>query len=249
MADKLTFGGMTWDILEEKFGIREQDGGLFAACAPVEPTPALVEILRRARHFVLVNERARAHRLVDPVLAEIEMLYEGKIITIPEMYMEVKDVEGLSGNPDFVISAGTMTKTVPMIDAITDERGASACAEAALPTTAAARAQGEAYAFRGWVTMIAIVEAKKHDVDPGLPQCAAELYAAYLLDKGVPKRLYGCVTNGWDWKLLCFDGDEKRVVVDRNIYSIFELPPVAGRPPPRRGRVAGGPRRALIIDY
>jgi hypothetical protein len=189
MADKLTFSGMTWDILEEKFGIREQDGNLFDASAPVEPTPALVEILRRARHFVLVNERARAHRLVDPVLAEIEMLYEGKIITIPEVYMEVKDVEGLSGNPDFVISAGTMTRTVPMI---------------------------------------AIVEAKKHDVDPGLPQCAAELYAAYLLDGGVPKRLYGGVTNGWDWKFLCFDGDEKRVVVDRNIYSLFELPPLLG---------------------
>src|SRR5262249_52788065 len=136
-----------------------------------------------------VNERARAHRLVDPVLAEIEMLYEGKIITIPEMYLEVKDVEGLVGNPDFVISAGTMTKVVPIA---------------------------------------AIVEAKKHDVDPGLPQCAAELYAACLLDKGVPRRLYGGVTNGWDWKFLCFDGHEKKVVVDRNIHSIFELPPLLG---------------------
>jgi hypothetical protein len=84
MAETLTFRAMTWEILEEKLGIREQDGNLFETSSPVEATPALVEILRRARHFVLVNERARAHRLVDPVLAEIEMLYEGKIITIPK---------------------------------------------------------------------------------------------------------------------------------------------------------------------
>ena len=189
MADKLTFSGMTWDILEEKYGIRERDDVLFADCPLVEPTAILVGNLQRARHFVLVNERARSNRLVDPVLSELEMLYEGKIITVPEMYLEVKDVEGLSGSPDFVISAGTMTKTVPIVS---------------------------------------ILEAKKHDVDPGLPQCAAELYASYLLDKGVPKRLYGCVTNGWDWKFLRFDGDEKQVVVDRGIYFINELPPLLG---------------------
>jgi|SRR5580704_4940665 hypothetical protein len=189
MADKLTFSGMTWDILEEKYGIRLQDAELFEGCPPVEPTPALVEFLRRARHFRLVNERARAHRLVDPVLAELEMLYDGKITTIPEMSLDVKDVEGLSGYPDFVISAGSPNKIVPII---------------------------------------AVVEAKKDDIDTGLPQCAAELYAAYLLDQGVPARLYGCVTTGRDWQFLCLDGRDKQVVVDREIYLINEVARLLG---------------------
>jgi hypothetical protein len=72
MADELTFIGMTWDILEEKYGIHLRDGDLFEDCPPVEPSGVLVEFLRRARHFRLVNERARAHRLVDPVLAALE---------------------------------------------------------------------------------------------------------------------------------------------------------------------------------
>jgi hypothetical protein len=189
MADRLTFSGMSWDILEEKYGIRLRDAVLFDGCLLVEPTPTLVENLRRGRHFRLVNERARAHRLVDPVLAELESLYDGKITTIPEMSLDVKDVDGLSGNPDFVISAGTMNKIVPIV---------------------------------------AIVEAKKDDIDAGLPQCAAALYAAYLLDKGALERLYGCVTIGMEWKFLFFDGKDKQVVVDRDVYLINELARLLG---------------------
>jgi hypothetical protein len=189
MADKLTFSGMTWDILEAKYGIGADERVLFAGCAPLEPTPTLIENLRRARSFRLFNERARAHRLVDPVLAEIETFYEGKITTIPDMYLEVKDVEGLSGNPDFVLSAGALQRVVPLV---------------------------------------AVVEAKKDDIDAGLPQCAAELYAAYLLDKGVPRRLYGCVTTGLDWRFLCFEGDSKKVSVDRKIYLVDELSQLLG---------------------
>ena len=136
-----------------------------------------------------MNERARAHRLVDPVLAELETYYDGRISTIPEMYLEVKDVEGLSGSPDFVISAGSLNKVVPIV---------------------------------------AIVEAKKDDIDAGLPQCAAELYASYLLDKGVPGRLYGCVTTGTDWRFLRLDGVDKQIVVDRVLYLVTEVPRLLG---------------------
>src|SRR5580700_3973686 len=115
MADKLTFSGMTWDILEEKYGIRPQEHLLFGDCTPVVPTPILAGTIERALHFRLVNERARAHRLVDPVLAEIEAAYEGKITTIPEMYLEVRGMEGLSGNPDFVITTGPLNKVLPIV--------------------------------------------------------------------------------------------------------------------------------------
>jgi hypothetical protein len=184
MPEKLTFSKMTWEILEEKYGILPTLGrSLFEGCAPVEPTAVLVENLRRGRRSRLANERAKAYRLVDPVLAELEMLRAGKISSIPEMDLEIKDVEGLCGNPDFIISASPTYKVVPII---------------------------------------AIVEAKKDDMDAGLPQCAAELYASYLLNKGRPGRLYGCVTFGTDWKFLCFHGDSRKVDVDDDIYFISE---------------------------
>ncbi len=184
MADKLTFSKMTWEIVEERYGILPVLGTvLFEGCAPVAPTEVLVENLRRGRRSRLANERARAYRLVDPVLAELEMLRAGKISTMAEMDLEIKDVEGLCGNPDFIISASSTYKIVPIL---------------------------------------AIVEAKKDDMDAGLPQCAAELYASYLLNKGRPAQLYGCVTVGTDWKFLCFHGDNRRVVVDDDIYFISE---------------------------
>ena len=111
------------------------------------------------------------------------MLRFGKIPSIPEMDLEIKDVEGLSGNPDFIISASPTYKIVPII---------------------------------------AIVEAKKDDMEAGLPQCAAELYASYLLNKGRPGRLYGCVTVGTEWRFLCFHGDSRKVDVDDDLYFISE---------------------------
>src|SRR5262249_55729837 len=146
MADKLTFSSMTWDILEDKYGILPRWGGaLFEGCAAVEPSPILVGNLARGRSFRLANERAKADRLGDPAVAEPETLRMGKIWSIPEMDLEIKDVEGLCGIPDFIISASATYKVVPIL---------------------------------------AIVEAKKDDIDAGLPQCAAELYAAWLLNKG-----------------------------------------------------------------
>ena len=72
------------------------------------------------------------------------------------------------------------------------------------------------------------MEAKKDDVDSGAPQCAAELYAAYLLNQGKPGRLYGAVATGFEWKFLYLDGADKRVRVDADIYTITELPQLLG---------------------
>jgi hypothetical protein len=72
------------------------------------------------------------------------------------------------------------------------------------------------------VPIVAIVEAKKDDTEPGLPQCAAELYASYLVNRERPGRLYGCVTTGYDWHFLRLDGARKLLSVDTEVYSITE---------------------------
>ncbi len=53
--------------------------------------------------------------------------------------------------------------------------------------------------------IISVVEAKDEDVEWGVAQCAAQLYAAHLMnvqeEKDVPT-LYGCATDGVEWQFL-----------------------------------------------
>jgi hypothetical protein len=147
--EELIFRDMTFEILESQYGIREgRRRVLFERSIPeVAPSSALVDFLGRARHAMTVNERSRAYRLVAPILSELEELRLGKIMTFPEPMLEAKGVEGLRGNPDFVISGSLTPRLVPIA---------------------------------------AIVEAKKDDTEPGLPQRIAELYASYLINGNRP---------------------------------------------------------------
>jgi hypothetical protein len=184
-SEKLTFRDMTFESLESLYGIQEGRRGILFGEGPPATTPSatLLETLRRARYAVMVNERSRAYWLIAPVLSELDEMRRGKIMTFPEIALEAKGVEGLRGNPDFVISGSLTPRLVPIV---------------------------------------AIVEAKKDDTEPGLPQCIAELYASYLINSGRPSTLYGCVTTGYDWQFVQFTGATKRVHVDTEIYPISD---------------------------
>jgi hypothetical protein len=64
--------------------------------------------------------------------------------------------------------------------------------------------------------IIALVEAKKHDIDLGMGQCIAQMVAAREFndrhETGVGP-LHGCVTTGEDWQFLRLEGSS--VIVDR----------------------------------
>lgn len=188
--DKLTFSSMTWDILEERYGLRELPSqSLLSGAPPVPPSDVLQKNLRRARRSRLINERARAYRLIDPVISELEDLRAGKISSLPEMPMAAPGVEGLCGTPDFIISGSTTHKFIPIIS---------------------------------------IVEAKREDIDAGIPQCVAELYASYLLNGRRPARLYGCVTTGDLWKFLCLTGETRGACQDTELYFVNEIDKLLG---------------------
>lgn len=50
-----------------------------------------------------------------------------------------------------------------------------------------------------------VVEAKKQDIDLGIPQCAVQMYASKKFNENkktpVPY-IYGCVTTGREWKFM-----------------------------------------------
>ena len=75
--------------------------------------------------------------------------------------------------------------------------------------------------------IVSIVEAKDEDLDWGIAQCAAQVYAANLLnaseDKDMPV-LFGCTTTGTEW--LFFKFENNTFYVDRK--PITDLPTVIG---------------------
>jgi hypothetical protein len=65
--------------------------------------------------------------------------------------------------------------------------------------------------------LVAVLEAKKGDVEAGLGQCAAQMLGVRLFNErsGEPARpVYGCVTTGEVWQFMCLEG--AAVVIDRD---------------------------------
>lgn len=76
--------------------------------------------------------------------------------------------------------------------------------------------------------IIQVVEAKKNDLDIGIPQCAAQLIGARLFNqkKGVElDRVYGCVTTGTDWVFLMLT---EQLFVDTKLYYLGDVAEIMG---------------------
>jgi hypothetical protein len=74
-----------------------------------------------------------------------------------------------------------------------------------------------------------LVEAKKKDIDSGLPQCIAQLMGARIFneqEKNELPILYGCVTTGDIWQFIKLE--KNMVTIDANIYSIANLSELLG---------------------
>lgn len=77
--------------------------------------------------------------------------------------------------------------------------------------------------------IIQVVEAKKNDLDIGIPQCAAQLIGAQLFNqkKGVElDRVYGCVTTGTDWVFLMLA--DHLLLVDTKLYYLDDVAEIMG---------------------
>ena len=69
--------------------------------------------------------------------------------------------------------------------------------------------------------LLAVVEAKKNDIDAGLGQCVAQMVAAQLYNErsGQPMpAISGCVTTGEDWQFLRLAGTA--VTIDQGRFYI-----------------------------
>lgn len=78
--------------------------------------------------------------------------------------------------------------------------------------------------------IIAVVKAKKQDIEAGIPQCIAEMLAsrAYNLKYKLPhKQVFGCVTTANEWQFLQLEEDNRVLFLGRR-YFLTELPQILG---------------------
>jgi len=69
-----------------------------------------------------------------------------------------------------------------------------------------------------------VVEAKRHDIDLGIPQCAAQMVGAKIYNEQNETDLdivFGCVTTGDEWLSLKLENN--RLYIDQRKYYLVEL--------------------------
>jgi hypothetical protein len=74
-----------------------------------------------------------------------------------------------------------------------------------------------------------IVEAKNDNLEKGMPQCIAEMYAARLFNERHNKAIdiiYGCVTTGYLWQFLKLEN--QTVFQDTTIFALSDLSKILG---------------------
>ena len=78
--------------------------------------------------------------------------------------------------------------------------------------------------------IIVVVEAKKQDIEAGIPQCIAEMLAARAYNlkyKVLHKQMFGCVTTANEWQFLQLEEDNRILFLGRR-YFLTELPQILG---------------------
>jgi hypothetical protein len=77
--------------------------------------------------------------------------------------------------------------------------------------------------------LIIIIEAKRQDLNTGIPQCAAEMVAAKKINEAAQSpydTIFGCVTTGTEWLFLKNNGN--KVITHHRIYFLPELETILG---------------------
>lgn len=77
--------------------------------------------------------------------------------------------------------------------------------------------------------ILQVVEAKRNDIEIGIPQCAAQMIASKIFNekKGMDLDvIYGCVTTGDDWQFMKYIGNE--ILIDTRKYYLGDVGELLG---------------------
>ncbi len=77
--------------------------------------------------------------------------------------------------------------------------------------------------------IITLVEAKKNDIELGLGQCIAQMFASAIFNKrngSSYQTIFGCVTTGENWQFLKLEGNT--AIIDSEKFYLSELDEILG---------------------
>lgn len=77
--------------------------------------------------------------------------------------------------------------------------------------------------------IVSLVEAKKNDIELGLGQCIAQMFAARIFNRENDENLqtiFGCVTTGETWQFLKLE--KNTAIVDRDRFYLSEVEKILG---------------------
>lgn len=77
--------------------------------------------------------------------------------------------------------------------------------------------------------ILQVVEAKRNDIEIGIPQCAAQMIASKIFNekKGMGLDvIYGCVTTGDDWQFMKYINNE--ILIDTRKYYLGDVAKLLG---------------------
>jgi hypothetical protein len=77
--------------------------------------------------------------------------------------------------------------------------------------------------------IIAVIEAKKADLELNQPQCAAQIVGTKVFNENANKPLdtyFGCVTTGREWQFLQLL--DNTIYIDQRVYLLSDLPVLLG---------------------
>lgn len=77
--------------------------------------------------------------------------------------------------------------------------------------------------------ILQVVEAKRNDIEIGIPQCAAQMIASKIFNEKKGMNLdviYGCVTTGDDWQFMKYIDNE--ILIDTRKYYLGDVGELLG---------------------
>ena len=86
-----------------------------------------------------------------------------------------------------------------------------------------------AFTYELQTPILCLVEAKNRTLEEGLGQCAAEMYAAQILniqEQNDILIIYGCVSNGYEWLFLQLENNV--LSIDNQRLYLNEIPKILG---------------------
>ena len=89
--------------LEDKFGITQRQIKLFDTIEPIEPSPWLIETLRKKRKGIrATTEKAVSESTISAILTEVQELNEDKTTLFSGENLNADRAAGLNGEVDFI---------------------------------------------------------------------------------------------------------------------------------------------------